>query len=118
MLTSQFLYVLQRLSGTKVFGIPLHNLVGKDEIMPQFMENLIAVIETHGLFTEGIYRKSGAAHKIKTLKMLLDSGIKGKPGAAHKIKTLKMLLDSGIKGKSSAAHKIKTLKMQLDWYQR
>jgi myosin-9 len=69
---------LQRIVGTKVFGVPLQNLVGQDEKIPVFMDNLIHLIETHGFYTEGIYRKSGAQPKINLLKTTLDSGKTGK----------------------------------------
>ncbi|XP_052795146.1 unconventional myosin-IXAa-like isoform X4 [Mya arenaria] len=64
----------QRIVGTKVFGVPLHRMVGPDDKTPVFMDRIIVLIETHGIYTEGIYRKSGSAAKIKALKMLLDSG--------------------------------------------
>ncbi|XP_052282643.1 unconventional myosin-IXa-like isoform X3 [Dreissena polymorpha] len=64
----------QRIVGTKVFCVPLQSLVTAEEKIPAFLDLLIRLIETHGIHTEGIYRKSGAAAKIKTLKMALDSG--------------------------------------------
>lgn len=42
--------------------------------MPQLVEKLINYIEMHGLYTEGIYRKSGSANKIKELRQGLDTG--------------------------------------------
>lgn len=42
--------------------------------MPQLVEKLINYIEMHGLYTEGIYRKSGSASKIKELRQVLDTG--------------------------------------------
>ena len=72
-----FNFILQRIVGTKVFCVPLQNLVGQDDKIPVFMDNLIHLIETHGLYTEGIYRKSGAAPKINLLKTTLDSGKTG-----------------------------------------
>ncbi|WAQ98537.1 MY9AA-like protein [Mya arenaria] len=65
---------VKRIVGTKVFGVPLHRMVGPDDKTPVFMDRIIVLIETHGIYTEGIYRKSGSAAKIKALKMLLDSG--------------------------------------------
>lgn len=42
--------------------------------MPQLVEKLINYIEMHGLYTEGIYRKSGSTNKIKELRQGLDTG--------------------------------------------
>ena len=71
------LYFLQRIAGTKVFGVPLASLVSEKDKVPGFLENLITSIELHGLYTEGIYRKSGSANKIKKLKDALDLGNTG-----------------------------------------
>ena len=60
-----------------MFGVPLASLVSEHDKVPGFLENLIMSIELHGLFTEGIYRKSGAANKIKKLKDNLDQGHTG-----------------------------------------
>lgn len=38
------------------------------------VEKLINYIEMHGLYTEGIYRKSGSTNKIKELRQGLDTG--------------------------------------------
>lgn len=43
--------------------------------MPQLVEKLINYIEMHGLYTEGIYRKSGSANKIKELRQGLDTDV-------------------------------------------
>lgn len=42
--------------------------------MPVLVEKLINYIEMHGLYTEGIYRKSGSTNKIKELRQGLDTG--------------------------------------------
>jgi len=69
--------VFQRIVGTKVFGVPLAGLVAQGEKTPAFLDRIIVLIETHGLYTEGIYRKSGSAAKIRALKMQLDTGVTG-----------------------------------------
>ena len=69
---------LQRIAGTKVFSVPLQSLVSPEDKVPLFMDHLIMLIETHGLYTEGIYRKSGSSPKIKAMKVALDSGVVGK----------------------------------------
>ena len=70
-------HLFQRIAGTKVFGVPIPSLVEEGEKIPVFLENLIMLVENHGLFTEGIYRKSGSAQKMKMLKMALDNGTTG-----------------------------------------
>lgn len=42
--------------------------------MPVVMEKLLEYVEMHGLYTEGIYRKSGSANRMKELKQLLQEG--------------------------------------------
>ena len=42
--------------------------------MPHLVEKLINYIEMHGLYTEGIYRKSGSTNKVKELRQGLDTG--------------------------------------------
>lgn len=49
-------------------------LTHDDRSVPLVVEKLINYIEMHGLYTEGIYRKSGSANKIKELKQGLDTG--------------------------------------------
>jgi len=45
-------------SNRLVFGVPLHRLA-MDGKVPLVVDRLITTIEMHGLYTEGIYRKSG-----------------------------------------------------------
>lgn len=77
----------QRIVGTKVFGVPLQSLVGPEDKIPVFMDHLIMLIETHGLFTEGIYRKSGPAPKINMLKTVLDTGVTGMDNKVFRLKS-------------------------------
>lgn len=42
--------------------------------VPVVMEKLLEYVEMHGLYTEGIYRKSGSANRMKELKQLLQEG--------------------------------------------
>ena len=60
--------------GGRVFGVPLSALVGLDEPLPVFLENLFSTIEIHGLYTEGLYRKTGAAATVRQLEASLDAG--------------------------------------------
>lgn len=49
-------------------------LTNDERTVPLVVEKLINYIEMHGLYTEGIYRKSGSTNKIKELKQGLDTG--------------------------------------------
>lgn len=60
--------------GSKVYGVPLASLVSDEHKIPVIVERLIVAIETHGMFTVGVYRKSGATAKVKQLKQNIDSG--------------------------------------------
>jgi hypothetical protein len=46
---------------THVFGVPLHQLACGDGKVPIVVDRLITTIEMYGLYTEGIYRKSGVS---------------------------------------------------------
>lgn len=59
---------------SRQFGVELSQLTSDDRAVPLVVEKLINYIEMHGLYTEGIYRKSGSTNKIKELKMGLDTG--------------------------------------------
>lgn len=58
----------------KVFNVPLHKLDCGDGKVPLVVERLITTIEMHGLYTEGIYRKSGVSSKVRELKLKMDEG--------------------------------------------
>uniref|UniRef100_A0AAY4E4Z7 Unconventional myosin-IXa-like n=1 Tax=Denticeps clupeoides TaxID=299321 RepID=A0AAY4E4Z7_9TELE len=58
---------------SRQFGVELSRLTSEDRAVPLVVEKLINYIEMHGLYTEGIYRKSGSTNKIKELKMGLDA---------------------------------------------
>ncbi|XP_055644100.1 unconventional myosin-IXa-like isoform X4 [Toxorhynchites rutilus septentrionalis] len=62
---------------TKLFGVPLTGLcAGNDGVkIPAQIYSLIMMIEMHGLYSEGIYRKSGVSSKIKELKGKMDRGM-------------------------------------------
>ncbi|XP_034242565.1 unconventional myosin-IXAa-like isoform X3 [Thrips palmi] len=57
----------------KVFGMPLHQLVVGDIKVPIVVDRLITTIEMYGLYTEGIYRKSGVTSKVRELKSRLEA---------------------------------------------
>ncbi|XP_044762393.1 unconventional myosin-IXAa-like isoform X3 [Coccinella septempunctata] len=56
----------------RVFGVPLVSLISEENKIPVVIERLLHVIELNGLYTEGIYRKSGVSSKIKELKTKMD----------------------------------------------
>ncbi|KAI5101352.1 unconventional myosin-IXa isoform X12, partial [Silurus meridionalis] len=60
---------------SRQFGVDVSRLTHDDRSVPLVVENLINYIEMHGLYTEGIYRKSGSANKIKELKQGLDTDV-------------------------------------------
>ncbi|KAL6441451.1 hypothetical protein ACFW04_003569 [Cataglyphis niger] len=65
---------LLEVNSRKVFGVPLHKLDCGDGKVPLVVDRLITTIEMHGLYTEGIYRKSGVSSKVRELKMKMDEG--------------------------------------------
>uniref|UniRef100_A0A671MWP1 Unconventional myosin-IXa-like n=1 Tax=Sinocyclocheilus anshuiensis TaxID=1608454 RepID=A0A671MWP1_9TELE len=58
---------------SRQFGVELSRLTSDERAVPLVVEKLINYIEMHGLYTEGIYRKSGSTNKIKELKQGLDT---------------------------------------------
>ncbi|CAB3244549.1 unnamed protein product [Arctia plantaginis] len=56
----------------KVFGMPLTELPTGDSNIPIVVDRLITTIEMTGLYTEGLYRKSGLSSKVRELRRLLD----------------------------------------------
>ncbi|XP_035114986.3 unconventional myosin-IXa isoform X5 [Callithrix jacchus] len=58
---------------SRQFGVELSRLTSEDRTVPLVVEKLINYIEMHGLYTEGIYRKSGSTNKIKELRQGLDA---------------------------------------------
>ncbi|XP_072202037.1 unconventional myosin-IXa isoform X2 [Excalfactoria chinensis] len=60
---------------SRQFGVELARLTSEERAVPVVVEKLINYIEMHGLYTEGIYRKSGSTNKIKELRQGLDTDI-------------------------------------------
>ncbi|XP_059847340.1 si:zfos-588f8.1 isoform X2 [Hypanus sabinus] len=54
------------------FGVQVIALMDENQTLPMVMEKLLEYVEMHGLYTEGIYRKSGAANKMKDLRQQLE----------------------------------------------
>ncbi|XP_067832944.1 LOW QUALITY PROTEIN: unconventional myosin-IXb-like [Heptranchias perlo] len=55
------------------FGVHVSALTDECQTVPGVMEKLMEYVEMHGLYTEGIYRKSGAANKMKELRQRLEA---------------------------------------------
>ncbi|XP_038602338.1 unconventional myosin-IXa isoform X3 [Tachyglossus aculeatus] len=60
---------------SRQFGVELSRLTNEERTVPIVVEKLTNYIEMHGLYTEGIYRKSGSTNKIKELRHGLDTDI-------------------------------------------
>uniref|UniRef100_A0A3B4W9L6 Myosin IXA n=1 Tax=Seriola lalandi dorsalis TaxID=1841481 RepID=A0A3B4W9L6_SERLL len=60
---------------SRQFGVEVSRLTNDERTVPLVVEKLINYIEMHGLYTEGIYRKSGSTNKIKELKQGLDTDV-------------------------------------------
>uniref|UniRef100_A0A5F8GI34 Myosin IXA n=1 Tax=Monodelphis domestica TaxID=13616 RepID=A0A5F8GI34_MONDO len=60
---------------SRQFGVELSRLTSEERTVPLVVEKLINYIEMHGLYTEGIYRKSGSTNKIKELRQGLDTDL-------------------------------------------
>lgn len=48
-------------ASNNVFGVPLHLVSTGNGKVPLVVERLITTIEMYGLYTEGVYRKSGVS---------------------------------------------------------
>ncbi|XP_072321538.1 unconventional myosin-IXAa isoform X2 [Eucyclogobius newberryi] len=60
---------------SRQFGVEVSRLTSDERAVPLVVEKLMNYIELHGLYTEGIYRKSGSTNKIKELKQGLDTDV-------------------------------------------
>ncbi|CAL8254336.1 unnamed protein product [Merluccius merluccius] len=59
--------------GGQHFGVRVCRLISDKIPVPMVMEMMMEHVEMHGLYTEGIYRKSGSANRIKELHQRLDT---------------------------------------------
>ncbi|XP_042300462.1 unconventional myosin-IXb-like, partial [Sceloporus undulatus] len=55
------------------FGVSVNALTNEKNSVPIVMEKLLEHVEMHGLYTEGIYRKSGSANRMRELKHSLQA---------------------------------------------
>ncbi|XP_058615851.1 si:zfos-588f8.1 isoform X3 [Onychostoma macrolepis] len=60
--------------GSQHFGVRVCNLVNNKTPVPIVLEIMLEHVEMNGLYTEGIYRKSGSANRMKALHQLLEAG--------------------------------------------
>ncbi|XP_054903546.1 unconventional myosin-IXb isoform X5 [Poeciliopsis prolifica] len=54
------------------FGVRVCHLVSDKNPVPTVLEMMLEHVEMHGLYTEGIYRKSGAANRMRELHQRLE----------------------------------------------
>ncbi|XP_061098807.1 unconventional myosin-IXb-like, partial [Conger conger] len=57
------------------FGVGVSLLICSSNPVPVVMEKMLGHVEMNGLFTEGIYRKSGSASRARELRQLLDTDL-------------------------------------------
>uniref|UniRef100_A0A8C6UX19 Myosin IXb n=1 Tax=Neogobius melanostomus TaxID=47308 RepID=A0A8C6UX19_9GOBI len=62
-----------RLPGSLHFGVQVCVLTSKANPVPKVMELLLMHVEINGLYTEGIYRKSGSACRARELHQVLQT---------------------------------------------
>ncbi|KAM9349556.1 unconventional myosin-IXb isoform 2-T2 [Symphorus nematophorus] len=67
------------LPGSLHFGVQVCVLTSKANPVPKVVELLLMHVELNGLYTEGIYRKSGSACRARELHQILETN----PEAAH-----------------------------------
>ncbi|XP_037674545.1 unconventional myosin-IXb isoform X3 [Choloepus didactylus] len=59
------------------FGVCVDSLTSDKASVPVVLEKLLEHVEMHGLYTEGLYRKSGAANRTRELRQALQTGGRG-----------------------------------------
>ncbi|XP_076582057.1 unconventional myosin-IXb isoform X5 [Chaetodon auriga] len=60
-------------SGGQHFGVRVCHLISDKNPVPMVLEMMLEHVEMHGLYTEGIYRKSGSANRMKELHQRLET---------------------------------------------
>ena len=60
--------------GSLHFGVPVYALTSKSDPVPMVVEMMLEHVEMNGLYTEGIYRKSGSTIRARELYQLLETG--------------------------------------------
>ncbi|XP_057696103.1 LOW QUALITY PROTEIN: si:zfos-588f8.1 [Corythoichthys intestinalis] len=59
--------------GDQHFGVHVCHLVSEKNPVPMVLEMMLEHVEMQGLYTEGIYRKSGSANRMKELHQRLEN---------------------------------------------
>ncbi|XP_046882732.1 unconventional myosin-IXb isoform X5 [Hypomesus transpacificus] len=59
------------------FGVPVYALTNKSNPVPMVVEMMLEHVEMNGLYTEGIYRKSGSTCRARELYQILETDPKG-----------------------------------------
>uniref|UniRef100_A0A672ZM52 Myosin IXb n=1 Tax=Sphaeramia orbicularis TaxID=375764 RepID=A0A672ZM52_9TELE len=67
----------ENLPGTLHFGVQVCVLTSKANPVPKVVELLLMHVELNGLYTEGIYRKSGSACRARELHQILETDPEG-----------------------------------------
>uniref|UniRef100_A0A8C6FPY1 Myosin IXB n=1 Tax=Moschus moschiferus TaxID=68415 RepID=A0A8C6FPY1_MOSMO len=62
-----------RLGTSGHFGVCVDSLTSDKVSVPIVLEKLLEHVEMHGLYTEGLYRKSGAANRTRELRQALQT---------------------------------------------
>lgn len=71
---SASLFQSEEESSSQHFGVRVCRLVSDKAPVPMLLELMLEHVEMNGLYTEGIYRKSGSANRMKELRQLLEAG--------------------------------------------
>lgn len=58
------MHYVYAICSSQVFGVPLPDLPTGETNIPIVVDRLITTIEMTGLYTEGLYRKSGLSSKV------------------------------------------------------
>lgn len=61
-------------SGRQHFGVHVCHVINDKNPVPMVLEMMLEHVEIHGLYVEGIYRKSGSSNRMKELYQRLESG--------------------------------------------
>lgn len=59
--------------GSLHFGVHVSNLTSKANPVPKVLEMLLMHVEINGLYSEGIYRKSGSTCRARELHQILET---------------------------------------------
>ncbi|XP_023674613.2 unconventional myosin-IXb isoform X1 [Paramormyrops kingsleyae] len=78
--------------GSHVFGVHVRYLTNTTHTVPIILAMLLEHVELNGLYTEGIYRKSGAANRMRELHRQLENDPQAVSLEEHPIHTITGLI--------------------------